>query len=471
MKGVFLLAHGHTNNINLLKLDPTVKPMSLSDLRAFFETNQDTIDANIKALFDRIEAVAAAGYTPVSPVETGSRLMFRVENAANHLDLPAILASLPGGTFVRVTGFTFALRSEAEATAFMNLLDTLNGLDASNGGLDKAQMNGTIRLERSDTSTGTPVTVSGALLTAWTRRYPSITVIPERIVNNVYYYNYAGTELLRTETVYDNADAVYDEYPTRESAQSGYSYIFLGWSDSVNSVLADATLTNVSKDLTVYAAHQLIEDIRPTISVRRYASAIGGECVVDVTDWGSYSKVVSMSSVSAAGKAIKTNVGDGIASFDAETNAVSITATAEYFTGVLEWALNFADSRERGGLTCSVSFRLKNLPVVSVRKKSTESGDPIIIDVSSFGDYGNVTEFGYKAIDVSNSTATPVKRTVTGASNNHGTIATEDGVVTITPKTSTSYAIFDDKTSYVIFSNTSGTDTVTLVLDMFDIGT
>ena len=64
MKGVFLLAHGHTTNINLIKLDPTARPMSLSDLRAFFEANQDTIDANIKALFDRIEAIASDGYTP-----------------------------------------------------------------------------------------------------------------------------------------------------------------------------------------------------------------------------------------------------------------------------------------------------------------------------------------------------------------------------------------------------------------------
>ena len=389
-----------------------------------------------------------------------------------------MLAALPNGTFVRVTGFTFSLRSGAEVTAFMDLLDTLNGLDASNGGVNRAQMNGTIRLERSDAANGTPVTVTGALLAAWRRRYPSVSVIPERIANDVYYYSHDGTELVHTETVYNNAAAVYDGFPVRASSESGRSYVFLGWASATNSATADAVLTNVSESLAVYAVYELVQDIRPVVAVETYATGIGASAVVQVTDWGSYSEVVSMSAVGAEGSVVSTLTGNGIVSVSDDT--VTIAATAAYYTGVTEWALHFADNRGRGGLTCSVPFRLKNLPTVTVRKKTSAAktadaeSDPIILDVSSFGDYPNVTEFGfyydyhYHNLDGSGTSAF---MSVTSVNN----ISVSGNVVTLIPEYpggSTNPRIATAvRDSYVKFSNASNTDTVTLVLDMFDIGT
>ena len=54
------MAHSYTSNLELLKIDPNVE-MSLSDFVRFFQTDKDTVDANIQALYDRIEAVAAQG--------------------------------------------------------------------------------------------------------------------------------------------------------------------------------------------------------------------------------------------------------------------------------------------------------------------------------------------------------------------------------------------------------------------------
>ena len=378
------MAHGNTTNLNLKKLDPTAR-MSLSDLRAFFEANQDTIDANIKALFERIEAVAVAGYTPIQPVNLpDSALKVRIENAATLFDIPALLASLPTHTPVRITGFTMTLTSIQALTEFYELLDTLHGLDASNGGLDKVQMNGTVRLA----GTSDTITVTGAQMRAWERRYPSITIIPQRIENKVYYYNFDGSELLHTETVYDEADATYAAIPSRVSAESGHMYSFLGWSTSANSATANAVLTGVSEDKTVYAAYAYLEDVAPTLSVTTYSASVGNAAVIEISDWGAYNKVTSLTALNASGTATAATPGSAILSVDGDT--VTVTPDDGLYNGS-NWALTFSDTS--GSCTRSVPFNLRNLPVVTVRKTSSGNGDAAVIEVSKFGDFPNVTGY------------------------------------------------------------------------------
>ena len=128
------MAHSYTDNLELLKIDPNVE-MSKSDFIRFFQTDKDTVDANIQALYDRIEAVAAQGYTPVQPVNVASsKLTVRIENAATgYFDLPNLLASFPEHTPVRITGFVItSLTTQDAVNAFFGLLDELDGLDASN---------------------------------------------------------------------------------------------------------------------------------------------------------------------------------------------------------------------------------------------------------------------------------------------------------------------------------------------------
>ena len=93
------MAHSYTPNLELLKIDPNVD-MSLSDFIRFFQTDKQTVDTNIKALRDCIEAIAAQGYTPIQPVNiASSALAVRIENAASgYFDLPTLLASFPGKT-------------------------------------------------------------------------------------------------------------------------------------------------------------------------------------------------------------------------------------------------------------------------------------------------------------------------------------------------------------------------------------
>ena len=386
MKGVFLLAHGHTNNINLIKLDPTVKPMSLSDLRAFFETNQDTIDANIKALFDRIEAVAAAGYTPIQPVNLpDSAFKVRIENASTRFDIPAMIAAFPPQTPVRITGFTITMSTVQDIVNFYDLIKTMYGLDASNNGLDRIQMHGTIRLVGGNSAS--PLTVSGAQMRSWNREFPSITVIPERISNTIAYYNFDGSELLHTETVYDGADAAYGVVIRRDCENEGYMYSFIGWSPNANSSVANANLQNVTEEKTVYAAYVYLEDIAPDITITSYSEAVSYPCVITLNSLGSYTKLTGITAYNSSDSVLSDVVGSNVIRL--EENTITVTPTEAYFNGH-DWALTFSD--DSGSCVRSVPLNLKNGPLITaITKLSTGADDPATVEVS-WGNY-NVSQY------------------------------------------------------------------------------
>ena len=270
----------YTPNLKLLMPDPD-EPLTAGDLQRIFQADPVTLDTSIYALKDMVLALANQGYTPVSPVVlSGNALKVYIENASTQFDIPTLLAGLPAQTPLRITGFTMTLASVSELLDFYDKLDTFYGLDMNLQGLTKAQMHGTIKL----TGANDTITVTGAQMASWTERYPSVTVIPQRIVNHVYYYNFDGSELLHTETVYDNANATYSAAPAMESTQSGYYYSFRGWSVSSHSATADAVLTAVTLDTSVYAAYAPWP--LPVVTVTKRSPGQGEEATLNVSFGG-----------------------------------------------------------------------------------------------------------------------------------------------------------------------------------------
>lgn len=77
----------------------------------------------------------------------------------------------------------------------------------------------------------------------------------ETTITYLKYYNYDGSELLHTDTIYNSGNGSWNGSPAR-TATAQYSYSFVGWSTSMNSTTATSSATaSVSSDRNVYAAY------------------------------------------------------------------------------------------------------------------------------------------------------------------------------------------------------------------------
>ena len=390
------MSRSYTTNLGLLTVSPD-EPLLTGDLERLFGSNLVTIDTSVHALHDLILGIANAGHTPVAPVTlTGNELKVHIENASTLVDIPALLSSKPTKTPVRITGFLMTLSSVADLLAFYDMLNTFYGIAADGTGLTKAQMHGKIRL----TGTGNDkVTVTGAQMLSWAAQYPSIIVIPQRIENRVYYMSYDGLELLHTETlstetIYDDGtaeypDATYAAIPAKTSSDPQKMYSFRGWSTSSNSATADAVLTEISQDMTVYAAYAYVTDTAPTLNMTAYSTAVGTPATATVTSFGAYSKITSLSALDASGNTITASLGGSVLSVSESDNVTTVSVTPDSaFFNASGWALNFSD--QYGSCTRSVAFNLRNLPVVTVTKKSSGNGNAAELTIESLGAYPNL---------------------------------------------------------------------------------
>lgn len=175
----------------------------------------------------------------------------RLENVGSSVDTRAILESIPAGSRVRIIGFSWEAADADEIFTLYGLLDSMRGLDENGNNMDRAQMGGTIHVE----------SLTGAQLAQMLAKYPNINVTYEHITSYLYYYNYDGSQLLYTESIYDGGDGTYTGKPTRPSTAQ-YTYAFAGWSKKPNGA-ADATAQKaVSADRNIYAAY--------TATVRKY---------------------------------------------------------------------------------------------------------------------------------------------------------------------------------------------------------
>lgn len=383
------MAHGNTTNLNLKKLDPTAR-MSLSDLRAFFEANQDTIDANIKALFDRIDAIAAEGYTPLQPVNIASSVLaVRIENAATgYFDLPTLLATFPEHTPVRITGFVItSLTTQNDVNAFFGLLDELYGLDASNHGVSKAQMNGVIDMGTRE--------ITGDQINAWAARYPDITITSTKITNTLYFYNFDGSQLLYSETVYYGNDSAWT--PTgidRTDHPDGYYYVFQGWAATANATAGNADLTkNVTESRIVYAAYSRHARTGPTFDYAQKVTRVTDTAIAYIDYWEDYTSAayliynksdgteVTNLSVSSSGNVILDN------------SILTVHMFADLFSG-----FNYAIMFKKGNAK-SVSVPLLLIdgkPYLHVENYATAAGETAVVKIVTLGKYTRVVSLAYK---------------------------------------------------------------------------
>ena len=137
----------------------------------------------------------------------------RLENVGSSVDTRAILESIPTGSRVRIIGFSWEAADADEIFTLYALLDTMRGLDENGNNMDKAQMGGTIHVD----------SLTGAQLAQMLAKYPNINVTYEHITSYLYYYNYDGSQLLYTESIYDGGDGTYTGKPTRPSTAQ-YTY-------------------------------------------------------------------------------------------------------------------------------------------------------------------------------------------------------------------------------------------------------
>ena len=389
------MAHSYTDNLELLKIDPNVE-MSKSDFIRFFQTDKDTVDANIQALYDRIEAVAAQGYTPVQPVNVASsKLTVRIENAATgYFDLPNLLASFPEHTPVRITGFVItSLTTQDAVNAFFGLLDELDGLDASNHGVSKAQMNGVIDMGTWE--------VTGDQINAWAQRYPDITITSTKISNTLYFYNFDGSQLLYSETVYYGADSVWT--PTginRTDHPEGYYYVFQGWSLTANATTGtDALTKNVTESRIVYAAYSRHARTGPTFDYAQKATRVTDTAIAYIDYWEDYTSAeyliynksdgaeVANLSVSSSGNVIL----DG--------GILTVHMFADLFSG-FNYAILFSKGSGRFGTSiasCSVPLLLiDGKPYLHVETYATAAGETAVVKIVTLGRYTRVVSLVYK---------------------------------------------------------------------------
>ena len=96
----------------------------------------------------------------------------RLENAPSCVDSRTIFNGIPANSRVRLIGFDWSFDSASDILALCDRLDTMRGLDEQGNNVDKAQVSGTVRVDR----------IAEVQLTIIEKRYPDITVVYQNIV-------------------------------------------------------------------------------------------------------------------------------------------------------------------------------------------------------------------------------------------------------------------------------------------------
>lgn len=170
----------------------------------------------------------------------------RIENCSSAIPVLDILSEMSANSRVRIIGFSLAVTSTQDVEDFYDYLDTMRGLDENGNNLDNVVVSGRI--------TGLDE-ITGAWLAEMQARYPDIVIEYNHITSNLYYFNYDGTTLLYTETIFDGGDGTYSGTPVRTATEQ-YNYTFVGWNLEMDASTNDTNaITDVAADRIVYAAY------------------------------------------------------------------------------------------------------------------------------------------------------------------------------------------------------------------------
>ena len=168
----------------------------------------------------------------------------RLENNSSIINPMSILAQLPASSRVRIIGFNLNAQSVDDVFAFYDRLDTMRGLDEHGNNVDKPQMSGTIHVD----------SIWGTELAQMKSRYPTINITYNKLMANLYFYNYDGSKLLYSMVVEDGGNGMYVGAEPTKPSTAQYSYEFAGWSTTPNGFVEDDAIASVMNDRNVYAA-------------------------------------------------------------------------------------------------------------------------------------------------------------------------------------------------------------------------
>lgn len=171
----------------------------------------------------------------------------RIENCGTAIPYMQMLNVMPASSRVRIVGLSQTMTTTSQVEAFVDLLDTMRGLDESGGNVDAAQVQGVI--SGLDTVTSTWVANIN-------HKYPMLEIQARVITHTtltVRFYN--DSTLLQTVTDIESGEsATYTGTTPVHPTDSSY-YTFDGW---------DPSPENVYEDTDCYATWRVRDEISDT---------------------------------------------------------------------------------------------------------------------------------------------------------------------------------------------------------------
>ena len=164
-----------------------------------------------------------------------------LDNVSNAIDARSILPGISTGSRVRLFNFLWSMSEAHDVSDFMNLLDTMRGLDQNGNNTAKAQVYGSIHV---------PV-ASTWFLSHVHSRYSDLTITYDTLYLTVLYCDY-DESLLDYELVDSGYDAVREVTPTRSPTNTTI-YTFDGWATTLGGSVDSNALKNITADRAVYA--------------------------------------------------------------------------------------------------------------------------------------------------------------------------------------------------------------------------
>lgn len=166
-----------------------------------------------------------------------------IENIPSGLVNPiTILEQIKDNSRVRVIGFTGEMSTASEIETLFDKFDTFRGIDEHGNNTDKAQVSGTIHVNK----------ITSNQLKELAVRYPDVSITYDVITFKVEFYN--SDVLLDTQYVEGGKNVSFTGTTPSKAADVYYTYTFSGWTTTKGGEIVEiAALRNVTEDRKVYA--------------------------------------------------------------------------------------------------------------------------------------------------------------------------------------------------------------------------
>ena len=151
-----------------------------------------------------------------------------VENTSA-VDSKSILENIASGSRVRLTGFDWTFDDAEELDTFVDVIDTMRGIDVNGNNTDVAELIGTITADN----------IYSKTLYFITQNYPNITLTYNNVIGYTVNF-YSGDELIKTvENVQYMETVTYDGDTPVKDADDAEDWLFVGWSPELTYITGD----------------------------------------------------------------------------------------------------------------------------------------------------------------------------------------------------------------------------------------